>query len=868
MNNLLLIGDPMEDFLILTNANPEFRSKLNPLRNYQYSKNTVIHKLPAGVHLVQYFLERLKPAINCVQNTKDHKFNEHSSKLIQNVSILTEDSPNKKHFHVHEFIGYTESTDPNIDLHLKNEIDSVQFIYLDDFGDLIRYQWESILANLNALQSKATILYRYNGTIGQNKLYEELFHAYGDQLITILNVEDLREQGMFIRKELSWDSSFEDILNAHPQHPLFEHFLNSKFIIIRIGLEAVLSICKEEGNEASQGKVHPYSYRVHYFPAKTEGEIEESQANSMNHLTTSFVTAFIKQFMHPYSNYNGKDLLPAVKELEIVQSPKDILSRAIQKGMQAAINCFQSGYIMDENKLLGYPVNSIFDGKDTDELSIIDLSNYKSEPPSQSLLNYRCSNSQIVIDTIAFNYVISGHSGILNSVPVGIFKDLKTFDREEIENFRAFRKLVLEYIARPNEKKPLSIAVFGPPGSGKSFGIKQLLKSLGIKMQILEKNLSQFTSQDDLLRAFQESRDISLRAELPVVFFDEFDCVFNNQELAWLKSFLAPMQDGEFKSGESMHPIGKGIFVFAGGTCSSYESFCAPIEYPDNDPNYNQIRQLYKSAKVIDFISRLKSFINIKGIDCRDEQDLLFPLRRAIVLRSKLMEIPGILGPNNQIAIANDLLTALLKIPKFKHGARSLESILSMSDFKQVRMYQKTNLPSSKLISMHVDYETFESKMNENYLNPEAIEVIAKFMHESWMKNAQARGDLKDTMKEWNQLEEAVKDSNRQQALDILRKLDHFNYKIIPEGLQNMDGLTEFDSNDLEAMAKMEHERWMNEKISKGWTYGEPRVDALKIHNDLLDWELLSESIKDLDRDAIRLIPKLLEQIGYMMVKK
>ena len=41
----------------------------------------------------------------------------------------------------------------------------------------------------------------------------------------------------------------------------------------------------------------------------------------------------------------------------------------------------------------------------------------------------------------------------------------------------------------------------------------------------------------------------------------------------WLRYFLAPMQDGKFLQGEMAHPIGKAIFVFAGGTSWTLDNF-------------------------------------------------------------------------------------------------------------------------------------------------------------------------------------------------------------------------------------------------------------------------------------------------------
>ncbi|MBK8280226.1 MAG: hypothetical protein IPK94_09000 [Saprospiraceae bacterium] len=59
---------------------------------------------------------------------------------------------------------------------------------------------------------------------------------------------------------------------------------------------------------------------------------------------------------------------------------------------------------------------------------------------------------------------------------------------------------------------------------------------------------------------------ISTSGKTPLIFFDEFDTAYNSKALGWIQYFLAPMQDGVFKDGEKLHPLGKAIFVFAGGT--------------------------------------------------------------------------------------------------------------------------------------------------------------------------------------------------------------------------------------------------------------------------------------------------------------
>jgi hypothetical protein len=76
-------------------------------------------------------------------------------------------------------------------------------------------------------------------------------------------------------------------------------------------------------------------------------------------------------------------------------------------------------------------------------------------------------------------------------------------------------------------------------------------------------------------------RDVGLSGALPLVFWDEFDTALEGKKLGWLRYFLAPMQDGRFQDGQLVHPIGRSIFVFAGGTSTTMEKLAgtAPEEY-------------------------------------------------------------------------------------------------------------------------------------------------------------------------------------------------------------------------------------------------------------------------------------------------
>ena len=124
----------------------------------------------------------------------------------------------------------------------------------------------------------------------------------------------------------------------------------------------------------------------------------------------------------------------------------------------------------------------------------------------------------------AKNIVIKGPREALPSVPVEEVKDWRSADRNEIEGVRSVFNAIREYMERKQKDIPLSVAVFGPPGSGKSFVIREIAQALNIEKEAqLTFNLSQFESAQQLPSAFHRIRDLHLKGKTPLVFWDEFD---------------------------------------------------------------------------------------------------------------------------------------------------------------------------------------------------------------------------------------------------------------------------------------------------------------------------------------------------------
>ncbi len=157
--------------------------------------------------------------------------------------------------------------------------------------------------------------------------------------------------------------------------------------------------------------------------------------------------------------------------------------------------------------------------------------------------------------------------------------------------------------------------------------------------------------------------------------------------------------------------------------------------------------------------------------------------------------------------------------------------------------------------------------LSERFLTSGLTETLARAMHDSYERDQIAKGASGVNVTSWDEIDDDARSSNRDFAAAIPGKLGELGFVVVPEALadaaasqavfdQRLDGR-------LEPMAEAEHERWMTERLSCGWVYGDSRVDAAKHHPCLVPYAQLSEEEKDKDRTAIRDLPVMLAKAGF-----
>jgi len=733
------------------------------------------------------------------------------------------------------------------------------------------------------------VLLKMARPIAQGDLWEHLLRYFSERLVVVMTINDLRLSEVQVSRELSWERTSEDLARELVSNPRVNALSQCAHVAVSLNTDGALLLSRrDEPQRRSPGKTRPACQLI-FDPKTIEGVWAQQYPGGMVGYT-SCLTAGI------------------ARELMISPTSPDI-SRGIRSGLAAMRRLHLIGYGSQEADAradLKFPHEQVVAelARETKSFAVADVPSPKAG--SWTILEARYPEG---LEQIARQIARCGTALALEGVPLGQFGDLLTVDRAEIEGFRSIRSLIQEY-SRGQPTRPLSIAVFGPPGAGKSFGIVEVAKSLPGEFKRLDFNLSQLSQPAELHGALHQVRDVGLAGRMPLVFWDEFDTTLGGTPLGWLRYFLVPMQDGTFQEDQVVHPIGRAIFVFAGGTSHQMTAFEA-----------NAMKAV--AAKGPDFLSRLKGYVDVLGPNPRHGNAATDPyhvVRRAILLRSLISrDRPNVFEMQQGtkiLSIDSGVLRAFLQTREYRHGARSLEAIVAMSLLHGKIHFERSALPAAAQLNVHVNAADFLALAQRHEPEDEALERLAEAAHivycaamlkggyrwgeptleylhrhsllRPFVRKARRGTKTHPTLVAYGDLSGEDKEQNRGQVRDIASRLESLGY-VMRKAIGGSDPSPLVISGPmLERLAKQEHERWLLGRLLTGWRFGSPRNNRRKIHPALLPWTTLSrqerkrcygvyadlvgsnelaEGEKQKDREAVREMAQIAAAAGYEIVR-
>ncbi len=180
-----------------------------------------------------------------------------------------------------------------------------------------------------------------------------------------------------------------------------------------------------------------------------------------------------------------------------------------------------------------------------------------------------------------------------------------------------------------------------------------------------------------------------------------------------------------------------------------------------------------------------------------------------------------------------------------------IKSSESLADILELKPTLGPRITAFGMVEDACCHHAFRREHNEALARAIHAEFVASRLADS------ARTAQNDpALRSWEELREELREANRQQADHMCIKLRTFRCELV-ELADPRPGITQFDPEELEVMAELEHARWNAERWLNGWRYGRPSDKHKRISEYLVRWDELTDTIKKYDRDTITKIPAL-----------
>jgi hypothetical protein len=168
-------------------------------------------------------------------------------------------------------------------------------------------------------------------------------------------------------------------------------------------------------------------------------------------------------------------------------------------------------------------------------------------------------------------------------------------------------------------------------------------------------------------------------------------------------------------------------------------------------------------------------------------------------------------------------------------------------------------------------FALLDSTCTPELLHTTQRDLLARAVHEDYIAQHRKNGAFDESLpglQPWDRLIEAYRQPNYRFADHIKTLLESVGYSITR--LVDWDApYQQLGSADVEAMSRLEHKLWLEDKTVEGWRFAPGSKDAnAKTNPDMVPWEKLSPAEKEKNRQEILGIPSFLGRAGYQIKKE
>jgi hypothetical protein len=146
-------------------------------------------------------------------------------------------------------------------------------------------------------------------------------------------------------------------------------------------------------------------------------------------------------------------------------------------------------------------------------------------------------------------------------------------------------------------------------------------------------------------------------------------------------------------------------------------------------------------------------------------------------------------------------------------------------------------------------------------------ESLARAVHAAYLADRADDPDFGDRPADrpWTALDDDQREANRRHVDAIVAQIEAVWLEVAPEFDWDATPLP-LSHSQVETMARIEHDRWMAERVAQGWTHGAVRDNTARRHPSIVAWDELPEDTREANRTTIRQRPAVLARAGLRVV--